>query len=120
MFKLSVEQIARVCHEANRAYAAGQGDHSKSSWEESPEEIRQSAIAGVKYRLQHSDCTSEELHAQWIVFKEQQGWVYGPCIDYEKKTHHCLLPFDQLPEVERVKDKLFASIVTSMAEWVDL
>ena len=35
MFVLTVEQIARVCHEANRAYCMSIGDHStvmRSGW----------------------------------------------------------------------------------------
>lgn len=46
---LTPEDIAKVCHEANRAYCAGIGDHSQKSWEESPDWQRTSAINGVKF-----------------------------------------------------------------------
>ncbi len=46
---MTIESIAKICHEANRAYCATIGDASQLPWEESPDWQRQSAINGVKF-----------------------------------------------------------------------
>ena len=43
------EQIARVAHEANRAYCLSLGDPSQLPWEEAPDWAKESAIDGVRF-----------------------------------------------------------------------
>jgi len=38
--------------------------------------------------------------------KASQGWVLGPVKDFEKKTHPDMIPYEDLPEVERKKDDM--------------
>ena len=45
----AVERVARICHEANRGYCEALGDTSQVPWDEAPENIKFSAIAGVKF-----------------------------------------------------------------------
>ena len=51
MQEFNVNEIARVCHEANRAYCINLGDTSQSSWDEAPEWQRISANTGVNFHL---------------------------------------------------------------------
>ena len=37
--------------------------------------------------------------------KLASGWVYGPEIDFDKRTHISLVPWDDLPEAEKEKDR---------------
>ena len=103
--------IARLCHEVNRGYCEGIGDHSQVPWEQAPESVRQSAIKGVRYALKHPEATPESQHQVWMDDKIKEGFVYGPEKDLEKKTHHCLVPYGELPEAQRVKDYLFLAVV---------
>lgn len=41
--------------------------------------------------------------------------VYGEVKDGEAKTHPCLVPYEQLPPAQRLKDDLFAAIVRTLA-----
>lgn len=108
------EQIAAICHDANRRYCMSIGDNSQLPWEEAPEWQRQSAIAGVKFRLENPDAPDSAQHDAWSADKVKDGWVYGEVKDPVKKTHPCLVPFDQLPIEQRRKDTLFASIVDGL------
>lgn len=104
------EAIARVCHEANRAWQIVTGDPAPSpEWDTAPEWQRTSAAEGVKAAL--DGATSEQLHLSWVNSKLADGWTYGPVKDAQAKTHPCLVPYDQLPAEQRLKDHLFHAIV---------
>lgn len=106
--------IARVCHEANRALQVVSGDPVPSpAWDDAPAWQRESAIEGVgKAR---SGASPEQLHESWCVYKHDDGWVYGPEKDAGLKTHPCLVPYDHLPADQRAKDAVFAAIVAALA-----
>ena len=106
-----VEQIAQVCHEANRAYCRTIGDFSQPSWDDAPDWQKLSAINGVRYHLENPDVTPEDSHVNWMKEKLEAGWKYGPVKDPETKEHPCMKPYGQLPEEQRQKDALFMAIV---------
>ena len=109
---MRVEDIARVCHEANRAYARTLGDESHLPWDAAPAWQRASAIEGVQYAL--SGATAEELHDSWLRLKAADGWGYGPQKHEGLKTHPCFLPYDELPPQQQRKDALFRAVVTAL------
>lgn len=112
---MDIEQIARTCHEANRALCLAHGDTSQVAWEDAPEDIKASAIDGVAHALDHPEATPEDSHLNWCAFKVADGWVYGPVKDADKKTHPCLVDYDKLPVEQWAKDYVFQAIVRSYA-----
>ncbi len=112
---MEVEQIARICHEANRIYSeeARTGDHHLP-WGHAPQWQRDSAIAGVQALFDDPRRTPEEMHVLWYEHKVADGWVYGPQKDDKAKTHPCLLAYSSLPEAQRAKDFLFTNIVRAL------
>lgn len=111
----SIEDIARVCHEANRAWCQIHGDNSQLPWDQAPAWQRESAINGVRFSVDNENATPEQQHAAWADAKASEGWSYGPIKDAEAKTHPCLVPYDQLPIEQRQKDALFLAIVRALA-----
>ena len=109
-----IEFIAKACHEANRIWCQANGDYTQKNWEEAEQWQRDSAIAGVKFRLDNPDAGSDAQHNAWMQDKLKDGWVYGAEKDAEKKTHPCIVPFDDLPDFQKKKDKLFCSIVDAL------
>jgi hypothetical protein len=59
--------------------------------------------------------TPEDLHEAWRRGREAQGWARGPRADSQRKTHPSLVPYADLPEAQRVRDRLLAAVVTAMA-----
>ncbi len=104
------EQIAKVAHEANRAWCAVNGDDSQTSWEDAPDWQRESAIAGVKFHSENPDANDSASHDNWAAQKINDGWGYGEVKDPEAKTHPCLVPFYLLPVVQQKKDAMFRAI----------
>lgn len=108
-----IEILARAAHEANRAFCIFNGDNSLLPWDETAEGIKKSAISGVMFFLE-KNATPQEQHAEWSKFKIAQGYVYGEVKDDEKKTHPCLVPYEELPAFQQAKDKLFQDSIRSM------
>lgn len=115
---MKVEDIAVICHEANRVYCALHGDSSQPSWEDAPDWQKDSAINGVNFHLANPDASPAASHENWVVQKLNEGWVHGAVKDVEAKIHHCLVAFSELPVFEQRKDHLFKAIVGALAPLV--
>jgi hypothetical protein len=89
-----IDTIARVCHEANRAYCISLGDTSQKPWDDAPDWQKESARLGVNLHLS-GDHGPEASHKSWSEQKIRDGWVYGPTKDEVNKTHHCLVDFSE-------------------------
>jgi len=107
-------EIAKVCHEANRAYCQTIGDDSQPSWEDAPEWQRESAVAGVSVIAANPSTTPEQSHEGWMRQKANDGWKYGPTKDATKKEHPCMVPYGSLPPEQRRKDHLFGAVCRSL------
>lgn len=64
-------------------------DGTDATFEPSPDEVERLAI---------------HEHERWCERQRRQGWIHGPRKDPDRKTHPCLVPWAQLPEIERRKD----------------
>lgn len=109
-----IEDIAKVCHEANRAYCETLGDFSQVTWEHAPKWQRESAIDGVQKKIANPDMTPEMQHEAWMDRKKAEGWKYGPVKSENVKEHPCMVPYCELPGEQRVKDYLFGAIVSAL------
>lgn len=117
--KLVLEAIARLCYEANRAYAISIGDPVvPAPWDEAPEGLRASHVLGVKKNIGGAVKTPAESHQSWLEFKTAEGWTYGPVRDDEKKVHPCMVPYDQLPVEQKRKDAQFQELVKTTSSLI--
>lgn len=106
--------IAIACHQANKAWCECNDDPSQKDWNEAEQWQRDSAVKGVEFRLNNPDGGHDAQHNSWMQEKINDGWIYGEIKDAEKKTHPCIVPFEQLSEFQRKKDSLFCAIVDSL------
>lgn len=107
------KQIAKVCHEANRAYCQALGDNSQLPWDEAPNWQQDSVLMGVKLHFEN-DVTPEQSHESWMAQKIKDGWVYGSIKDVELKQHPCMRPYSELPLEQKAKDYIFRGIIRAM------
>lgn len=108
-----IKAIAIACHQQNKTWCEANGDHSQVDWTLAPAWQQASAIKGVECALAGQGPT--ELHESWCETKRAEGWVFGLNKDPEKKTHPCLMPYSDLPDVQKRKDALFLSMVVQLA-----
>lgn len=114
MKTISIESIARACHEANKALCESVGDTSQKHWDDAEQWQRESSVTQVKFVLANPDAKQSMLHDSWSQEKKDAGWVYGPVKDTVAKTNPCLVPFDELPPEQKAKDVLFIAVVDAM------
>lgn len=48
---------------------------------------------------------SRNVHEVWADSRIKQGWSYGERRNDELKTHPCLVPYEELPEIEKEYDR---------------
>lgn len=114
MLQEQITKIAKVCHEANRAYCAAIGDPSQLPWEDAPQWQRDSAMQGVKFHFVNPQAGPSNSHDSWLKEKQATGWKYGPVKDEVKKEHPCCVHYDDLPVEQKAKDYIFRAICHAM------
>lgn len=110
----AIARASRVVHETIRAWQAANGQDAAPPWSRAPAWQKKATAAGIRFRLDHPDAPSSAQHDQWMADKRADGWVHGAVKDPAAKTHPLLVPYDQLPEVERRKDALFGAVVRAL------
>ncbi len=54
--------------------------------------------------LDVAETLSKNTHEVWASGKIKEGFIYDTVTDDTKKTHNCLIPYDQLSETEKEYD----------------
>jgi len=112
--RFSVDDIARICHDTNRAYSLLLRDHSNPSWEFAPQWVRTSVLHGVMFHLENPHADERASHENWLAERAADGWQYGEVKNPETKEHPYFVPFDDLSPEQQVKDRLFKAVIQAM------
>ncbi len=70
-----------------------------------PQSVDTSDVVLPKELEQLVERMSENVHDVWAETRIKQGWTYGPKRNDEKKTHPCLVPYEELPDEEKEYDR---------------
>jgi ryanodine receptor 2 len=70
-----------------------------------PQPVDTSHVELSEELLELAELMAENVHDVWAKTRMEQGWTYGPERDDANKKHPCLIPYDQLPEEEKVSDR---------------
>ena len=77
-----------------------------NEWSELSDEQQNHAINAVKEIYNSEPKTAEELHELWMKPLLATSWKTGE-YNIIKRTHPCLMPFNELPDSEKLKDILW-------------
>jgi hypothetical protein len=134
-WSLSMEALAAASHqnyceiESSKGVVEA-GSVAGTTWNELSEEYREanrSVVADIPFKLgllgyeltSGAGLLSRELklnavqteilakreHDRWMAERERAGWTYSPVRNNSRKHHHCLVPWESLPEEEKEKDR---------------
>lgn len=105
-----LKSIAEFAHEINRAYCEAIGDQSQPKWADLPAHLQAGIMMGVEANID-SIMSPEQSHSVWMEEKRRTGWRYAPVKNVEAREHPCMVPWDLLPQDQRVKDYLFVAVM---------
>ena len=114
----SITEIAEIAYQTNRTYCQTIGDYSQDPWSCCDQWQRDTVLNGVR-AIQRGIVTGPgQSHENWLKHKEEEGWVYGKKKNTNRArgvlTHPCMVPFNELPSEQQMKDHLFFAIVTTL------
>lgn len=111
---LSDEQTAAVAYAANTALREILGEelHRDYRLANEPEDHQAMVAHGVKNA--RSGVTPEQSHRNWCKDMQTRGWTWGPVEDPILKTHPNLVDYPDLPDEQKIKDRLFLLIVAAL------
>ena len=55
-----------------------------------------------------TELLSRNAHEVWAQTRLAEGWRWGPERNDDRKEHPCLVPYEELPEVEKDFDRVIA------------
>ena len=70
-----------------------------------PKPVDTSDVSLPEEMLALSEKIAENVHDVWAAGRIAEGWVYGEKNDVERKTTPLLIPYAELPEVEKDYDR---------------
>ncbi len=70
-----------------------------------PNPIDTSTVTLDPELLHLAELLAKNTHDVWARERLAQGWTYGPARRDDRKEHPCLIPYELLPEEEKVYDR---------------
>lgn len=70
-----------------------------------PKPINTENIKLPEELLALTEMIAENVHEVWSAGRISEGWTYGETRDDAKKTTPCLVPYGELPEIEKEYDR---------------
>jgi len=109
--------VAKYATELNRTVRMMDGQDAGPPFTEleksDPEKYEgvRAAVRNALYSQNYCGTNPIEQHNSWVYAKLKLGWTYGPREDKNKKTHPCLVSYDELSSIDKLKDVIFGETV---------
>lgn len=113
--KALAHSIARVAVEVLHDFSVSQGNAITTLWDECTDEHKARALADVEAYLGDELLPASHSHTTWRNARISDGWTYGPVYDAEAKTDPKIVPFTDLPALDKMKASIFRGVVRAIA-----
>ncbi|MDR1271540.1 MAG: hypothetical protein LBK04_00865 [Clostridiales Family XIII bacterium] len=101
------EELTEDIRKANRDQAVHIGEYAKLLGLLADDGGRSKGASGKLTGLQ-IETAAKAIHEVWAKSKAAAGWIYGASRDDGNKIHPMLIPYEDLPEAEKEKDREIA------------
>jgi hypothetical protein len=115
--------IARLGHALRRELQiAGKEPQVSPEWDQALADpacawMIEDSIANAEALLSGPPASPEQEHDRWMAGKIRQGYVWGEVKNTDPAagplTHPCLVPYEELPVLQRLKDAVVAGAQTA-------
>lgn len=99
------EEVAAVCGNALWKLICIQGDHPTGADME----------LQTRVSMLRSGYTPEEIHENWCDTRRDEGWIWGPDLDHDRKEDPRLVKYYDLPVYLRRRIEVIYGIILSMS-----
>ena len=55
--------------------------------------------------LELTEVLARHVHETWVRMRLDEGWTPGPRRDDDRREHPCLIPYAELPDIEKEIDR---------------
>lgn len=55
--------------------------------------------------LELTEVLARHVHETWVRMRLDEGWTLGPRRDDDRREHPCLIPYAELPDLEKEIDR---------------
>lgn len=70
-----------------------------------PHPVDISSIQLPEELIELAESISKNVYEVWSQNRMDEGWTYGPVRNDEKKEAPCLVPYEELPEIEKAYNR---------------
>ena len=119
--KKELEKIAELIHAVYKVHCEAIGDYTLSAWSFATEDYKESCITEVvnayetKLRLGDSfKYEPQDCHAIWMEDKLSKGWKWWSIKNEILKMHPCLVPYESLAEIQKMRSVLFCAAINAL------
>jgi hypothetical protein len=104
------DQIAKAVHTVNGLLQEFHGEaHRQPDWEHAPDSMRCRVHSLI--RLYRAGGTPREAHTRWVESMAADGWRHGLSYDEGEHLHPNMVPYGELPQLQRAKDQVSHGLV---------
>ena len=103
--------LAESCYEATKVISEQILSEEKKEWKLVDSDDKAKLLNAVNRAIEKRITDPSVSHGEWITDMIKDGWQYGEKYDEVKKTHPCMIPYDQLPVGQQTKDYIFLAIL---------
>jgi len=107
----AIWNIAKIVWEADKGFVEMASLIEVPHWEEAEDWQRDKVCSDVAYLLEYENAPESALHDIWVDAMREHGWKHGEKIDKEQHTHPHLLPYNELPIEEKIRNNLMWTLV---------
>ncbi|MDB4584824.1 hypothetical protein N9164_16870 [Draconibacterium sp.] len=109
------EKIARIAHDADRAWCAAFGWPGSAGWSHCTPGDREARIEAVLMIITTPGADASTLHDDWCEVMRRNGWRHGAAHDGIARTSPGLIAFDRLPIDQQRRQAMFVGIVRALS-----
>lgn len=100
-------KVAALASQIINAVRLVNGEDDLESFDMLSTEEQDARAQNVKIVIDDPGLSQEAQHVEWVKLMISLGWRWGEVTDRKNKIHNCLVSYEDLPFLQKLKDHLF-------------